>query len=1185
MKNSFTLTASLLMGLGTLSAQTSNVSGISDLGSGTHQFTVSGQVSDVSLCTYEICQRSAEGTLEVLPVVAGSASALLGKTSVPDAENYLVFYPIGKDGDPNARLILKHKYLIKIANNASLEEIQNRCGIRTLKRLREGSNLVICEEESSTKVLTQLSSVLSDPSILEVEPLFARNRSKKQLIVPSDPFYDTVGPGAREDNAHQWYLNNTGENGGLSGIDINIEGALAFATGAGITVAIVDDGLAIDHDDLAANATGPHLNLLDGDEDDPTTFDILSNHGTAVAGLVGAAFNNGIGISGAAPEATLSGVRLIGDEIDDEDEASALSFNNDTIQVYNNSWGPSDDTLDFEGPGTLAAEALQAGAIEGRPDADGTPLGNIFVWAGGDGGEIGDNSNYDGYANSRFTIAVGAIADNGQRSIFSEQGANLVVVAPSGGGSQEILTTSFGVELDADNNLARTSEFDTEFSGTSASTPLVSGVVALMLQVNPDLTWRDVQDILIRTAVRVDDAGGAWTDNAAGIDFSHLYGSGLIDADQAVRFAAANDPVVWEPLGPAVSQERLKLFIPGEVESGEVPDGTGDSFFTVFDMSVDEDGNAAENLKVEHVELRARIITQSRSDLEIVLISPNGTQSILHEPNPNNDEQSISNWVFMTTHNWGEGSAGQWVVRVTDSVSGNAATVNNLSLIIHGSPDEDAPVGNDAILTSESTIDVQQNEEINYLVETVGASSVAVTNLPEGLSYDSEAQVITGSVNGPGLFTIVVSLTDSSGAINNFNVSLIVRPVAVALGQAIGLDDFPAILAGDLPWDFDSTNSSDGDGQSASSNLDLADGQDSIFGFNGLPEGFILFDWLTSSEEGFDRLYFNRGGEVPNEWDAFISGARDWGRVAVALPNSSNNLRWIYDKDATVSVGEDRGLVDNVEFVTEEKFRSDIISAGNIEGFDFNFDSKTAFYPFLGLVGSVDANNVMAILRSSSIGNGQNVSMSGWVDGPGTFSFTAFNLAEPVDVFDFIVDGVVMDTLAGLGSGVGAFSPTSYSQELDEGRHFVQLRFTKSFRGSDARVIQGETFDNVLIDDISFISSNGFAAFTDNDFEDADGYSDFDEYAFGGNLAISDVPQYLPKVISSGGQNFVEYGINTSIQDVDYTALQSTDLEEWEPAEGVFLDRTVDGVQYYRIPTSGVNGELNLFYKVLAELN
>jgi len=74
-------------------------------------------------------------------------------------------------------------------------------------------------------------------------------------------------------------------------------------------------------------------------------------------------------------------------------------------------------------------------------------------------------------------------------------------------------------------------------------------------------------------------------------------------------------------------------------------------------------------------------------------------------------------------------------------------------------------------------------------------------------------------------------------------------------------------------------------------------------------------------------------------------------------------------------------------------------------------------------------------------------------------------------------------------------------------------------------------------------------------------------------------------VISSGGQNFVEYGINTSIQDVDYTALQSTDLEEWEPAEGVFLDRTVDGVQYYRIPTSGVNGELNLFYKVLAEMN
>lgn len=1170
------------MGLGTLSAQTSNISGISDLGSGTHQFTVSGQVSDVSLCTHEICQRSAEGKLEIFPVVAGSAAALLGKTAVPDSENYLVFYPVGKDGDPNSRLIMRHRYLIKISDNASLAEIQNRCGIRAMKRVREDSNLVICEEESSTKVLTQLSSVLSDPLILEVEPLFARNRSKK--LVPTDPFYDTVGDGARDDNAHQWYLNNTGENGGLTDIDINIEGALDFATGVGVTVAIVDDGLAIDHDDLAANATGPNLNLQDGDADDPTTFDILSNHGTAVAGLVGADFNNGIGISGAAPGATLSGVRLLGDEFDDGDEAAALSFNNDTIQIYNNSWGPSDETLDFEGPGTLATDALQVGVTQGRLAADGvTPLGNIFVWAGGGGGEIGDNSNYDGYANSRYTIAVGALADNGQRSSFSELGANLVVVAPSGGGAQEILTTSFGVELDANNNLSRTSEFDTNFSGTSASAPLVSGVIALMLEENPDLTWRDVQDILIRTAVRVDDAGGAWTDNAAGIDFSHLYGSGLVDAQEAVRFAT-NNPVVWEPLGPEASQEQLKLFIPGEEESGEVPDATGDSFFTTFDMSVDEDGNAVENLQVEHVELRARIITQSRSDLEIVLISPNGTQSILHEPNPNNDEQSISNWVFMTTHNWGEGSAGQWVVRVTDSVSGNAALVNNLSLIIHGSPNEDAPVGNDAILTSESTIDVQQGAELDYLVEAIGASAVAVTNLPEGLSFDSEAQMITGSVNGPGLFTIVVSLTDASGAINSFNVSLIVRPVAVALGQAIGLDGIPAVLAGDLPWDFDSNNSSDGDGQSASSNLNISDGQDSILGFNGFSRGFILFDWFTSSQEGSDRLYFNRGGEVPHEWDAFISGARDWGRVAVALPDSSNNLRWIYDKDDAGLVGQDRGFVDNVEFITEEKFRSDLISAGNIEGFDFSFDSKTAFYPFLGLVGSVDADNVPAILRSSSIGNGQNVSMSGWVEGPGTFSFSVFNLAEAADVFEFIVDGVVIDTLEGIGAGTGAFNPTLYSQDLDEGRHFVQLRFTKSFRGSDARIIQGLTFDNVLIDDIRFIPTGGFAAFTNNDFEDADGYSDFDEYAFGGNLAISDVPQYSPKVISDGGQNYVEYGVNTSLQDVEFTPLQSADLEEWEPAEGVFLDRTENGVEYYRIPTTGANGELNLFYRVLAEM-
>ncbi|MEJ6717469.1 MAG: S8 family serine peptidase [Akkermansiaceae bacterium] len=1199
MKNSSKTLLSLIALTGSVFSQTaSSLVSIPAPTSGSHQFTQNGKPSDLSLCTYEICFMDESGRLKIEPVAAGSMSAIIHQASQPDQEKYLVFYPVGQERNPNARRVLRNRYLVTLSEDADLDAVKERCGMKSIQRARAGSNIAVCEEESAGRVLAQLTNVLSDPEIVTAEPLFARKRFKR--AIPTDPFYSNEGADARPDGIYQWYLNNVGANGGTPGIDINLEAALDRATGNGVTVAVVDDGFSTDHLDLVANAVGPHLNLLDGDPDDPTTLDNTATHGTNIAGLIGASFNNGEGISGVAPRADLSGIRLLGDLVDDADEATALSFMNDVIDVYNNSWGPDDTTLDLEGPGTQTLGALQAGAETGRGG-----LGVVYVWAAGDGGEIGDNSNYDGYANSKYTIAVGSVDDSGRIATYSEPGANIVVVAPSDGGAQQIITTSFELGVDDDDLPIRTSEYNTAFGGTSASAALVSGVVALMLEENPDLTWRDVQDILIRTARKTDQSeDGEWITNAAGIDFNHSYGAGLVDAGAAVQAAFQAGLASGKVLGPAERHLQSQFFGNDDFDptatSGLIPDNTGGSLLVGFDMTeeVDVDGNTVPlpNLRVEHVELNATVITDSRSDLNIILISPNGTQSTLQEENLDNEQQSIRRWTFSSVRNWGEGSAGTWVVRITDNTTGNAAVLNNATLVINGSVDPGAPVSQSPILTSSPLIGIDQGASFTYKLESSGATVVTVGDLPPGVVFDPVTSTIFGTATTPGLYAVPVILFDELGEGKEFSLTFVVSPTSVALGDAIGLPGIPAVFGGDAPWDFELSDTNDlpdsEDTSAARSAINLGDNELSVFGFDDLGAGVLVFDWKSASEEGGDRLWFNQGGDVPQTWDAFISGQREWGRTAVVLPKASNNVRWIYSKNEIETVGEDRGLVDNVELIEFDKYQESLVRAGNIEGFEFEIDSRTSFLPYEFPIGSPSPDGTREMLRSSTIGNGQTVSMSGWLDGPGTFSFRAFNFAEAGDIFEFLFDGVVLESRTGSGVGVTPLNPVIKSLEVGDGRHRVQLRFRKDFRGSEARSIFNQLIDGILLDDIKYVPVDNFDNFTsqygagfdpnpDAD-ADGDGYSNHHEYAFGGSLIVADIPKYLPKLVTSGDRSYIEYGIDSSRTDLRYVPQQSSDLNNWVDAELATLNRSEGDVEIYRIPVISGAGRGNLFYRVLA---
>ncbi|VDI61786.1 minor extracellular serine protease Vpr, partial [Mytilus galloprovincialis] len=270
-------------------------------------------------------------------------------------------------------------------------------------------------------------------------------------------------------------------------------------TGRGIKIAILDDGLQTNHLDLVSNVD--KVNDYDYIDDDYNPMPPYgSSHGTKVAGLIAAEKDNNKCIVGVAHHSSIVGVRLLGRRgLTDSEEAQALNHHINEIDIYSNSWGPTEG-YGFFGPGVLTNEALTAGVQNGR-----NGKGAIYVWAAGNGGTT-DNCNADGYVNSIYTVAITSV-QLGQNAYYSEVCAP--ALAATYGGSEEdryLTTTSTNDECNTYGN-----------QGTSFSVPIASGIIALALQANPNLTWRDVQHLIVLTSSRkgFNDTYSDWSVNGA----------------------------------------------------------------------------------------------------------------------------------------------------------------------------------------------------------------------------------------------------------------------------------------------------------------------------------------------------------------------------------------------------------------------------------------------------------------------------------------------------------------------------------------------------------------------------------------------------------------------------------------------------------------------------------------------
>lgn len=429
--------------------------------------------------------------------------------------------------------------------------------------------------------------------------------------------------------------------------------------GSDIVIGFVDDGIDYNHPDLRSRYRADlSYDFLDNDGDPSPTSG--SNHGTMIAGIAVATGSNGVGVSGVAPQAAWAALRH--ESFDDADVARTLSHRSQDIDIYNNSWGPYDDGKTLQRPGTQTQLALQTGVTQGRGG-----LGSIYVWAAGNGGEVNDNVNYDGYANSRYTIAVGTVDRSGSNPAYGEPGAPLLISAFSSGASNGIRTTDLS-------GAAGESAGDYTYAGlNSAAVPSVSGTVALMLDANPGLTWRDVQHILVKTAIQNDSSDADWRTNGAGLAVNHQYGFGLVNIAGAVAAAET-----WSTVGTerAIRSETVTL-------NQSIPDGNTTGLTSTI--------NLTQSLNVEWVEVVFDASHSYRGDLSVELISPSGTRSRLAEQRDDSND-NYDRWAFTSARHWDENAQGNWQLQVIDNATGDAGIWNSWQLNVFGTTPDGSPL-------------------------------------------------------------------------------------------------------------------------------------------------------------------------------------------------------------------------------------------------------------------------------------------------------------------------------------------------------------------------------------------------------------------------------------------------------------------------------------------------------------
>lgn len=536
------------------------------------------------------------------------------------------------------------------------EAVLREAGLTVKEQLGFATNayFAAAQEGTGQKVFEIAQDLLKRDDVRYCHPELIQRKQQKQIF------------------PQQWHLKATTIGGVAINAHANVDAAHLVTRGVGVTIAVIDDGVDIDHPEFSRSGKVIAPRDVTMRTSDPRPKAANANHGTACAGV--ACGDGVIGASGVAPQARLMPIRL-SSNLGSLNEAQAFKWAADNgADVISCSWGPADG--DWFNPNDPAhgqvvplpastRDALEYAVTNGRGGK-----GCVVLFAAGNGNESVDN---DGYASYSRVVAVAACNDRSRRSVYSDFGKAVWCSFPSSDfghaplGHPDALTTGIWT-TDRTGSLGynpgnlqfgdAAGNFTNDFGGTSSSCPGAAGVAALVISANPSLRWNEVKDILRRSCDRIDPSGG----NYAADGHSKFYGYGRLNAALAVKLAK-------ETVG------RLAIF--NLLLNEPIPDSG----------KVEGTLEVSESSAVEKVAVSVRLLHTYIGDLVITAIPPTGSglpSVVLHNRAGGSRDNidlvyDASNTPGLSAYH-GKKCGGKWTVRVEDKAAQDTGTLVQIGL-------------------------------------------------------------------------------------------------------------------------------------------------------------------------------------------------------------------------------------------------------------------------------------------------------------------------------------------------------------------------------------------------------------------------------------------------------------------------------------------------------------------------
>jgi subtilisin family serine protease len=532
--------------------------------------------------------------------------------------------------------------------------------------------------------------------------------------------------------AYSWF-------GATPGNDLNMHFANRLGlTGKGVHVRVSGTGMQIDHPDLVDNVNKDLCVNIEAknpqgcavcDPQDTTPFleeGSIGDQGTAVAGIIAAKGWNGIGSRGIAPNAMLSAINITSPRMRREYITIEEQLNG-SFDIMNQSWSKSylsQETFEPLPAGYFELQKIKV--TRGREKK-----GSLIIKAAGDQHFDRADANLDQFNALPWQIVVGSLDSKGVKSFRANTGSPIWISAPGGEAGYQgdytmlkdkgylrhmfqpaILSTDLfyekspctvGFSKNASQFLERNNEtkpsyhmqgetsgfnmgwnrkdnplcaYTATVNGTAAATAMVSGAVALLLERNPELSWRDVKHILANTARKVDENFAEryttlgeqrvvnvlpWIRNAAGYLFHNWYGFGALDVSESLKMA---DPKQYTSLPELYDSDWLPVFGGGGTITGQKPRG------------LEKQYTSRSKKTVETVSVKMDVSITRLAKLGAELISPSGTRSMMLSLNNGSFAADARELILTSNAFYGEDMAGRWTLNLLSNINDEEGTAS-----------------------------------------------------------------------------------------------------------------------------------------------------------------------------------------------------------------------------------------------------------------------------------------------------------------------------------------------------------------------------------------------------------------------------------------------------------------------------------------------------------------------------